>query len=769
MEIVENILKGLLDILSLIPNLIFLTMDGIVYSVLIYAYKLFELMTRMNFSSLRLWFDPIIDNITALIIVVVMFTIGYALINYLINPDKISDNKIGGSALIKNIAIAAVLLLIYSEFFKIMNEVTFLLIGAPESYSYTTVLKEFGIENDGGPGLISNIIYGNSASSEEEDVDFGVKLSVNTLNIFLHSKSSGTIIDKAYNDTMEGKEFSLMQIVGAFTEIESAFYSDGGLIKGRVVYRFPILSTLVGLFLIYTLVTISIELGVRALKLVILELLAPIAIATIVKDGWGAKIWKNWLSVYWKTYADIFIRVASMYIVIGIMSRAWNNIADLFSDAVTSGQFTKYLLLIIIIIAGFQLAKELPKFIDSILGSKLAENNKNGFGSFLGGLAGGLAGTATGVASGVANKAGVLGTAFNAAKGGITGAQNGSKGKGIADTMKKISENNKANTTRAQAIGRQGGGLRYLGANVENALGVPQRHAGARQRILDENKAIDNLLNAQANEIKGDKYAPYGIEYGADRDAFAQQYAQKATVSAANDVAATKDRYSKAYSAQTSADSSVKAATAARNSARGTLSAASAAKASASAAFTTAESSFAAVVGNDFANEYIEAKRDGRDVSSYRQGADSDYIAAMDAIDTAMADVTTADNNFNVAQTAFDAAEANLASANTALANADAEVLAAKQANETAQNDYNKAYSDAVSNGKKAWSARADQANGAAVQAAKKEARIKNSDLANMSNVQLRTRKKTNKQEADAIANKGATRRADRQGSFNSK
>ena len=91
-----------------IPNLIFLTLDGIVYSVLGYAYKLFELMSRLNLSTFKTWFDPIIENISALIIVVAIFAVGYALINYLINPDKVSDQKIGGMALIKNIAIAAV-------------------------------------------------------------------------------------------------------------------------------------------------------------------------------------------------------------------------------------------------------------------------------------------------------------------------------------------------------------------------------------------------------------------------------------------------------------------------------------------------------------------------------------------------------------------------------------------------------------------------------------------------------------------------------------
>ena len=502
-----------------IPNLIFLTLDGIVYSVLGYAYKLFELMSRLNLSTFKTWFDPIIENISALIIVVAIFAVGYALINYLINPDKVSDQKIGGMALIKNIAIAAVLLIIYNEFFKTMDDVTFLLIGAPEGTSYSSeIFEAFGIENDGSPGLISNVVYGsNSSSSDEETVDFGVSLAVNTLNIFLHSKGTGTVVDQAYREAIEGKNFGLMKITAAFMNIES-FLNDSS--TGEVQYRFPILSTVVGLFIVYMLVTISIELGIRALKLIILELLAPIAIITIIKDGMEAKMWKNWWSVFWKTYADIFIRVASMYIVVGIISRAWKNIADLFVNSATSGDFTQYLLLVMIIVAGFKLAKELPGFIDSILGSKLADNNKNGFKNFLGGLAGGLVGgiggVATGIATSKANGLSAAAGAWNAIKGGVGGAVAGSKGQKISDHINNINKHKEGLRTSAETMATRGGtlrsnmayqfrektGLNYAGQKrTEKAIKAENDSYSQQQWVHDQN--VQKLSEAHERAVQG--------------------------------------------------------------------------------------------------------------------------------------------------------------------------------------------------------------------------------------------------------------------------
>ena len=508
-----DILKEILKILMYIPNLLFLVVDGIIYSVLAYAYKLFEIMARLNFMSIKTWFDPILENIKQLTIVVVMFAIGYALINYLINPDKINDGKIGGMALIKNIAIAGVLFIAVEVFFPLMNETTFLLIGAPEGYTYSSVLEQFGVSNDGGPGLIANVIYGKSSNEEQED--FGKILSLRTLNTFLHSKYGASVLDKVYREAYEGKDFNLMGITAGFKDIE--VFEEDGTPKGSIEYKYPVLSSIVGLFIIYILVTISIELGIRALKLIILEILAPIAIVTIIKDGWDAKVWKNWLSVYWKTYADVFLRVASMYIVVGLISKVFNNVSDLLSSSVKSGSFTTYIVMIIIVIAGFKLAKELPKFIDSILGSKLAENNKNGFGNFLKGIGTGLAATTGAAVGGIGSIGTALGAAkannlsapaaaWNALKAGIGGAVAGSKGKKISDHINNINKHKEGVRTNAETMAARGGGLgSNFGYSLRSATGLNYVGQKRTERAIKaENDSYANKQRLHNNAVEAE-------------------------------------------------------------------------------------------------------------------------------------------------------------------------------------------------------------------------------------------------------------------------
>ena len=493
-----------LKILALPFMLVFLLLDGIVYTLVAYSYKLFELMSRLNFASLKAWVGPVMDRVQALIIVIIFFMLGYALINYLVNPDKINDKKVGGAAMIKNIAIVAVLLIVYSYAFTLLNETTFLLIGAPEGYEYQELNTLFGVENDGSPGLISNLIFG-GVSEEENETDFGVALGVNTLHIFLHDRyeDDASILSEVYNTAIESGEGNLLPVTAAVTEINILSSSE----NGKVEYKFPIISTAVGLYLVYTLVSIAIELAIRAFKLIILEIVAPIAIITIVKDGFQSKVWTNWYKLVGKTFLDCFLRVGAVYFVVAFINTAWNRIGELFDYNYDSTQgFTSFLLLILVVAAGFKFAKDLPKFIDSIFGSHLADANKNGFGNFMRGMLGGIAGGALGFAGGLsaakANGLSAPAAAWNALKGGATGASAGSKGKKVAENIKNIKDNNGKVRQNAENMKSRGGTLRSnMGYTWRETTG--KNYSGQKQ-VQGQIKAENSRFETRQRQIQAD-------------------------------------------------------------------------------------------------------------------------------------------------------------------------------------------------------------------------------------------------------------------------
>lgn len=489
-------------------NAIFLTFDGIVYSLVAYSYELFTLMSQMNFNVIYAWVSPLIDRIQALIMVLIMFKLGISLLQYMLNPDKFTEKKVGGPALIKNIAISAALLVGYSFVFSVLNELSLLIIGVPDGYEFTVLNDLAEVTNDGNdPGLISRFVFGDSSETD----DFGKFLSVSTLQIFLHGKDNTTSdVEKVYANVMkkgdEGSDFNMMEIVTVVSNIDR-----------DVEYKWPLLSTAMGLYLIYSIVKIAIEVGVRMFKLVILQILAPVAIISIIDNGFDSKIWKSFIDTYWKTFIDIFIRVASMFIVTAFISKFWTDKTQLFPevDSVTQG-----LVLIIIIVAGYRLAGMLPKFIDSVFGSKLSENNSKGFGKFAAAVGGAAIGLGSGFAAGVGSRAGFFGTIGNTIAGGIKGGQAGYKGNGVADFFKNVDANGKANRDRATNIARQGGGIGYAFQKGESFLGIPQGQANRAQQIADTSKALDNMMSARsavlANQVDND-----GQKFGDNADSYA--------------------------------------------------------------------------------------------------------------------------------------------------------------------------------------------------------------------------------------------------------
>ncbi len=492
-----------------------LYIDGVAYSLVAYSYKVFMLMAQLNFNVVYAWVAPLIDRIKAIIMVLIMFKLGYSLIQYMINPDKLSNETAGGVALIKNIAWCSVLLISYTFIFSVMNELSLLIIGVPKGYEFTT-LKEIadvttdGQEND--PGLIARFIFGTQA---KDMGDFGKYLATTTLRVFLHGKDyQGSIVETIYSEQAEKdiNSFDLTKI----TDVVSA-------LDKTVEYKFPIISTAMAVYLIWSIVKLSIEIGVRMFKLIVLQIMAPVAIVSIIDKGFEAKPWKAFVDTYWKTWIDAFIRVASLLLVTAFISKFWTDRSALFPEV---DRFTRYIVLLIVIFAAYRFAQLLPKFIDGIFGHSLSENNSKGFGKVLGGIAGFGLGSIGGLITGAVGGAGVAGTLGNMISGGIGGANAGRRGDNISSFFRNQVANTQSSRERAGRIAAQGGGLRYAGSRLEHMVGL-DRNADARAQLYENRvNAYDALDNAKLDAIENET-SKDGIAYGRDEKSFVENSMNK--------------------------------------------------------------------------------------------------------------------------------------------------------------------------------------------------------------------------------------------------
>ena len=489
---------------------IFLFFDAAVYSLVAYAYDLFILIAQLNFNVISVWFEPIVDRLETLILVLILFKLGISFITYMFKPDSFQDKSKGGAALLKNIVLVAVLLVSYKFVFDVFNELTMLVMGYQPGTQFTVLNQIAGVEADpgGAEGFLHRFVFG----EKQEFNDYGVNFASTILLQFMSGEIGGQNVTSIVSQAKEsGGTFSLFGICS---------FKNGDL-----DYHFPILSTAVGLYLLYTIIQMAIQVGIRVFKLIVLRIVAPAVIVTMIDDGTNSKTFNNYWKVYLSELTSVFVRIFTMYLISAFAGMIFNNMSALV-PAGTNG-LTTIFASIILIVAAFRFAGQLPAFIDSIIGSKLAgSGNTGGFGHFMAGLGGALLGAGSGIAAGVAGKAGVAGTLGNMVAGGFNGAGSAARSNNVADFFKNTGATSQANRERASRIARQGGGLAYAGAGIENFLGVPQKQAQQAQVLADDNTLIDNVLNAQVDEIK-DQTGSAGIKYGDSADSYADAVAQQ--------------------------------------------------------------------------------------------------------------------------------------------------------------------------------------------------------------------------------------------------
>lgn len=167
-------------------------------------------------------------------------------------------------------------------------------------------------------------------------------------------------------------------------------------------YSYSPLAGIVALIISVILILYTIDVAIRAIKLAILRLIAPIPIISHMsisaKEGKGEDAFSCWVRSLTSTYLELFIRLAIMYFVVYLVNDIIANGIFINTGTGIVGMFS----FIFIVIGIFIFARMAPRFIENSLGIK-------GMGGSIG-LAMGLS------AAGALRAGGTFGDAFNAAR-----------------------------------------------------------------------------------------------------------------------------------------------------------------------------------------------------------------------------------------------------------------------------------------------------------------------------------------------------------------
>lgn len=277
--------------------------------------------------------------------VLMLFKITISCIQYLVNPDKVDDKENGFGGIAKRTIISVLLLALVPGIFQFAKE------------------AQGGILE-----AIPAVILGQESLIDIDDMGGSITYTT-TLSFFGYTSDScndGSIQGHKGGGT-SSKFKSIDDIINNTKEITSATCNGGKR------YDFNILLCLaMGIFLVFILISMVIDIGIRVVKFGFLELIAPIPIASYIDPKTSKKSFDSWVQNSVSVYADLFIRLGVIYLILYLFMTLLPSFQSNFTlnDGTTLSTGRSLLVNVAIIVSLFFFAKNAPKFICDVLGIK---------------------------------------------------------------------------------------------------------------------------------------------------------------------------------------------------------------------------------------------------------------------------------------------------------------------------------------------------------------------------------------------------------------
>lgn len=337
-----------------------ITLCSLVYKLIVFSFDIFEKIGTASILS-----TDIIENLTNKVSLILglfmIFRLTLAFIQYIINPDTMSDKSKGAGNLIVKVIVTVVLLgsvpYIFKLAYKLQNTINDDKIIPRIIMGYT---PEEGNSASTGGMLAKSTFYtffrlNENVKCDNQDENL---VNVNTYSIDAELAEAkfdllGTYINQKckIKDNNEGKEDYIYEM-------------DAGGVGCLVI----------GIIVLWTVIMFTIQLAVRLFQLAYLQAIAPIPIMMYMTPKGDEKL-KKWSNQCLTTFLDYFLRTAIIYFVLYVISEITTNlkngsISNIWKTSNVLGQgITKSYVLGIIILGLLIFAKKIPELLKEIFPS----------------------------------------------------------------------------------------------------------------------------------------------------------------------------------------------------------------------------------------------------------------------------------------------------------------------------------------------------------------------------------------------------------------
>ena len=370
--------------------------DMVVYTMISYIYQILFTIADSSILSSE-YVKAFYDRFQIIISVVMIFKLAISVLNYVVNPDMMTDKKAGiGNVIVRIVG----MLVMYTAIIPLS-------IPNATANSYEAYLNDYGLLFGTlyslqyrilGNNTIDKLILGTSrasgnASSIEES---GNAFATNVLKTFI-------TLNSACQD--HGIDYDNIKTPSELISNIKKECNNSGL--GNHYYELaylPIVSTVIGAIILYVLAHFCIDVAIRALKLAILRIISPIPIINYIDPKSSEKgAFANWIKQIISTFAQLFIILAVMFFSFDIIGRIFDPGQSVLDIPIMNGvNFVNTFATILIVLAILLFAGQAPRFIMDLLGIK--GTGLIGISGALGGLGAMMGGAGVrGLASGSLN------------------------------------------------------------------------------------------------------------------------------------------------------------------------------------------------------------------------------------------------------------------------------------------------------------------------------------------------------------------------------
>jgi len=385
--------------------------------------------------------SELMRNVYVFIGIIMFFRLMMIVIKYVVNPDLVNDAKLGVNSLIKRVVIGMCGILFFPTIFDVAMEFQ------------SNVVKD---------QLIQQIVIPKSMlDAVMKKVDRGGEyIGTYVLAGFISpGENASNQTKKEYKQAVENGDLSSINTLD----------KDGWLDNTYEYDYFFLISTLCLGYVLYLMIKYCLDVATRFFRLLMYQMLAPIAMIEYMINGSDDGVFKSWRTGVLGTYFMLFIRMIAIWFVVFVMVLMSDKTSHSAGTLLATDDF---LLKALIIIALLGFLMDLPKLIGQVFGLDLEQ--ESGAGGILKQVGGMLKTAAIG---GLSMGGAAIGGAIGAGKAlGKTGM--GMKGKDGTSLRDKLNNKLSSNGT-IQSLNNRLGNNSFMQSAKENNLKEHMQKAGS--------------------------------------------------------------------------------------------------------------------------------------------------------------------------------------------------------------------------------------------------------------------------------------------------